>query len=829
MTDYFHYKSGNGTVFNVPYEASFVVENRRHVHYFAVCYLDVNSMIADGFLKKIPRNFTRYRSQMTSESYMRDGRKTFNKQAFMHPNGRIWTGAVHFHPGVGYMEGSRHTDMPHATLTKTTVGNVKMHDYTIFKDLENLMKMPNTPPRKTRPYFSRAYMSRDKNNACRFIFGFDYLSALRDNVKFGGLVDSMPDTFKSARIKLMKVTRKRAHEENYSSARGVIESEEIICYSADRRATGVLQRAYNRTDLDGDGRLDSYIGSIGEVNLKNADRVRNFMVFDNSMSTLDDGKYQYSAEILLEDPTEKILLNKLRQIRAIKKDMLVYYNLACRPGNFVHESNRFSPVFVSRYKKRENISSDSLGSVRGAVWNKSIYNFLNIFDTLTNRRTLQRYYKPVGHMVRPSTGTTQGIKQFIKLIEFTESYLCETLLGEFSEEFFENRKNLKKGHGSARRGLIRIEYTFKEQFNASIMKNLGYDYWGSKINSPPSGLGFLTKNSFTRRIEENRASSRITQYNSLKPAQVRYSAGRVDLSDRKKAGKNEQMINFILSQIKEGKFADSSPLYNAVKSKSGWSVSTQGRLLRPKESLSDRPANFEISNLSTRRHYKTFEDRTLNMQSSTTPSRQNMADKDKFHQEGLTTINKYDVSDKRYDSTEQEAIMDLEDSLLKEEDKNYLGNLQVNIQYFNGYGASGLSEDSWEPINESIISGIDSGGPALLVRLVGREGAVETDQLDSGKMGAYDEIILVTGNTDEGGETELQSQNYGSEYLGYDTDGDLMRSRDEQIINENQAEETMYEDENALDMTLADMSVEQQRRSAGTTNMQGGGGSGGGY
>ena len=277
LKDYYHYSSGNGVIYKIPYEASFEVGDYSHVYYFAVCYMDVEEMVSDRFLTKNPRNLGRYRGKVAAEPLFVKSKKVNNRAAFVDQNGSIWQGPVNFGPGpTGINEGEINN------LKRIRVGNSKIHDYILFDTLKKRIKFPEVS-RDTKSYFSKSYMSRDKNNACRFIFNFDYLTAIRDNSKFGGLARSMPRGFKSARIKSIKVFRQRIFKENYSATNGSLGLNELICYSADTSA-GTLRKSYNEVNLNKGKENDTYVGAISETRLKNADNLRSFMVFDNSMS-----------------------------------------------------------------------------------------------------------------------------------------------------------------------------------------------------------------------------------------------------------------------------------------------------------------------------------------------------------------------------------------------------------------------------------------------------------------------------------------------------------------------------------------------------------------
>jgi len=792
LSDYYHYASGNGTIYKIPYRASFTVEDYEHIYYFAVCYMDVEAMLSDQFLSKRPRNPLRYRGRLAAEPLMVDGKKVFNRAAMIHPDGFVWQGS----PGLGQAGGTE-------GLTKINVGNNKIHDYTLFQSLRRSIRFASANGRSTRPYFSKAHMSRDKNNACRFIFRFDYLSAIRDNIKFGGLAKSMPASYKSAHIKSVKIFRERTRQENYSSTKGTHGSKELICYSSDTRA-GVLQKIFNEADLNKDGQNDAYIGTISEINLKNSDRVRSFMVFDNSMSFVDDGKYQYSVEILMEDPTEKILLRKLRKIRRIKKDMLGYYRIASKPGKFLHESNRFSPSFVEAIKKQQGIPSileisdtQDASLIRSSVWNSSVRDFLYILRTLTNKR-FQDYYKRLSYMVRPSTGTARGIGEFIKLIELTEDYLSKALSGNEpgGESSSHNRTDLKKAHGSLNRGAIKLNYTFREVFNASIVKNLGYDYWGGSARSSRSGLTFLTKRSLKKRLGQNAGRS----LNSLVPAEIRYSVGKVNMLSGKNLDERAVMVNAVISGISReaGSRSHSLPPVGARRG-GGWDIG----VTPPADTIPD--GGGEDFDILLDAEFDIYEEGAdIAEVDEEIPVEEILSEGDKFLTEDSDAKNIYRPMGSKKTDVEKQSIRDLSASLLADSGVDYFNNLRVAVEYFKGDGTAGISDDKWALVDGAALSD-DGDDGALLVRLRGSTAGVETGQLDMGEVGAYDEVVVVmAGGSTRGGEgpDELQNVDYGGGQISYDEREEAAPDPDFKSIEQKTIypiEEAYLEDQNSLD------------------------------
>ena len=766
LGDYYHYSSGDGIIYKIPYEASFEFDQSDHVYYFAACYMDVDAMVTDGSLTRTPRKLGRYRGSVASEPLVIRGNRVNTRAVFLDQSGFIWQGPINF--GLGP---SADDEADLNSLQRVGVGNSKIHDYTLFESLKKSIEFPSTVLDK-KSYFSKAYMSRDKNNACRFIFNFDYLTAIKANTKYPGLTLSMPEGYKSARIKSIQVFRQRVAKEDYSATKGSVVPKELICDSSDL-ATGVLRKSYNEVDLDKDGVNETYIGSISEINLRDSGKLRSFMVFDNSMTSAESGNHQYTVEILLEDPTDKLLLKKLRSIRRIKSDMLSYYALASMPGKFIHESNRFSPSFVKAAREQQGIPSASefnnsqdASMVRASVWNKSIYDFLSILSTLTNKR-FHDYYKKLSHMIRPSTGTTYGIGEFIKLIEQAEDYLIKALGGnepgaEFSSH---NRSDLKKAHGSLTRGMITINHTFGEIFNSRIISNLGYDYWGGSAQSSRSGLTYVTKSSLRQRFQQ---SGRRT-YNSLTPSELRYSIGKIDLLSGKGLGDSAVTANAVLASIdtQAGSMSHSVPPVGASEGVE-WGV---GGMI-PSEPLLSEPIDFEVSSLDAQ--VDIYEEEEEMEADDQVPAEEVLSDGDKFLSKGDLDMS-FDASvGSRRGGTDEErrARREMASSLSIDADGDYLSrsDLGMGIEYFRGTGRGGALDDSWEIFNGGLLSS-DERREAILIRLSGTGVGLDTENLESAELGAFDEVVLLLPEdmpSETGEPDELQSVDYGGDEITYD-------------------------------------------------------------
>ena len=802
ITDYYNYRSGNGIIYKIPYEASFDVEDYDHLYYFAVCYLDVESMLEDGYLSKPPRKLQRYRGKIAAEPLTIRGRKVENRAAFVDQTGVIWQGPINFGPGP---TSAGTADINN--LRRVRVGNSKIHDYTLYDTLKTAIKLPEKDS-APRTYFSKSYISRDKNNACRFIFSFDYLSAIKDNNKFAGLTKSMPQGFRSARIKSIKVFRERVLEENYSPTKGSNSSKELICFSADS-ASGILEKQYNEIDSKKDNNKDSYVGSISEIRLRNGGRYRSFMVFDNSMSTTDDGKYRYSVEILMEDPTHKLLLKKLRKLRKIKKDMSQYYRRASGPGKFIHQSNRFSPSFVTAINEQQGIptatefnGSQDISAIKSAVWNRSVYEFLNILNTLTNKK-FRVYYKKLSYMVRPSTGTVKGIGEFIKLIQHAEDVLTRATgpSEPGKESSSQDRADLKKAHGSMTRGAMIIKYTFDEVFNSSIINNLGYDYWGGAAKSSRSGLTYLTKNSLRERFRQGGKRT----FSSLTPTEVRYSIGKVNLLTSKDLGDQAITANAAIAAI-DGQAGSRSHSLPPAGAREGIAYDVASNSSTAPDPFVE--ANSGLIDVPLDATIDIYEEEQDTMTSEQTNSEDIFSKSDKFHKEGLDLQDSHKGQDRPITDVEARAIRDLASQLSISGGKDYLRNLSVGIEYYRGSASGGVADDSWEAFNRSVLSD-DGSDEAFLVRLVGNNRGVQTGNLESALIGAFDEVVLVlpdSQNSEAQEPDDLQAAGYGSIEITYDEAEESSTDPDVVLIEQRDfydAEEVYLEDQFALDGAYA--------------------------
>ena len=313
--------------------------------------------------------------------------------------------------------------------------------------------------------------------------------------------------------------------------------------------------------------------------------------------------------------------------------------------------------------------------------------------------------------------------------------------------------------------MITINHTFGEIFNSRIISNLGYDYWGGSARSSRSGLTYVTKSSLRRRFQQ---SGKRT-YNSLTPSELRYSVGKIDLLSGKELGDSAVTANAVLASIdtQAGSMSHSVPPVG-VSEDTEWGV---GGMIPSEPSLSE-PIDFEVFSLDAQVDiYEEEEEMEVDDQ---VPAEEILSDGDAFLSKSDLDMS-FDTSvgsHGRETDEEKRARREMASSLSIDADGDYLSpsGLGMGIEYYRGTGRGGALDDSWEIFNGGLLSD-DEQQEAILIRLSGTGVGLDTENLESAQLGAFDEVVLLLpeGTPSETGEPdELQLLNYGGNEITYD-------------------------------------------------------------
>ena len=499
-----------------------------HITYFAVCEIDVEYYQGP----KKPH------SPVSVERVMDNFELVNNSYFFSTSDGQLWSGPVHFHEPVGYMEGAYHTDLPHRSLQKNTLINRKIQDTTVFDMARSKEVSIFNRTTNASSLFTNLYLTRKENGSVVFAFGFDHLGYMTNNSKYAGLFQkSSAETKRSLlstcpivdisivrdKVSIFKGSSRLGGTEDLGKVDKSSNLSDVIASSADKggslekitkfRLPGEL---YNKTvEVTGDELApDGYelLGSVEELDIQNLSSFRIFTGEDGSMSRITEGNYQYSAQIKIKDGAKEFVDNKILELQQAISLLKDYQAEASREVNYNSFTEKFRQSFIdAQYDARVypvlNLSgqADILqeienldGPLSVQPWLYSIVKYAEILSFATNLDTAEKS-KLVSQsysVLSPLTGKLQDIQMFITMME----ELNERLGGSNSESSFlhtRDKSSISQNHKSL---FLDINVSFKEIFDSNIIRDTGFDYLG--IVDESVGLTRVTKNQYKDRVNE---------------------------------------------------------------------------------------------------------------------------------------------------------------------------------------------------------------------------------------------------------------------------------------------------------------------------------------
>lgn len=492
---------------------------------------------------------------ITSENVIIEGSPQTNVHLFRDDKNQIWCGGVHQMENGNWMSGKVHTSAS-KPLTKTKLPNIKLKDHRVFNILSNARIQTQTTTDlisvrqrlrseqtkdgarnqfvKKVPTTSEIYLSRDKENNCRFFFSVDIEQILKQNSNYPAIIDSLRNTNKSdyyalirnAKIEELTITRKRILKDEILTDRvnrvtyPPEEQGSVVVTSIDTTGSRGLKEnlSFDRTAKGGVGnRKIKKTGSILEVRPFVSSRtasLRHFTGTDFEVSSDTSGLYEYSVKIVIKDPIETYIKSKVERINEIiGKDssglsLNQYYLDSTRSrDNYDNFLNRFDDSFMALFQKRyvtnsSNFLFNAISEFVGIVY--SITNQANV-----NKLTMVDAANYLINIASPNTGSPEGIQRVIQLMEGFNNVLKMAL--NTNRNYVKSRNtnsevtNTNTNIGAvSRQRRFTIEKVFNTKFDASTPKTVGFDYLYTKSNAKEpnrDGLAVLSRVSMDKRFE----------------------------------------------------------------------------------------------------------------------------------------------------------------------------------------------------------------------------------------------------------------------------------------------------------------------------------------
>jgi len=551
-------ESGRGSVADITYETSFQLADSQpqHLSYFAFCFFDIKELIQDynlslyGYNKKhgiISKN-------ITSEIVIRKGEVVSEAYVFYTPSGKIWTGSVHKNAGI-WMAGAKHSNRPHIILTRETVINSKIQD---FRDIdEPLEHSINLQPieaaikrlgQKTSAteikledkmaYLTEAFMSSDlvdSKRRCSFTFSFDYREFFKQNSEFGKLFESLKDAqvmqeiLQRSNILSLKIYRNRAEDSvSYnrlgSPVRGAIFKENS--YTGSQKAPVLVIKS---SDVRGILQSKkSAIGSIREVQLKNASNLRTFMVTDAEVGEQTGGLYQYTAELKIQDGSIDYLKSQFLEFTKSVKNFESYNNICSTSDYYDHKSKSFTDGLQRHYDITQRSRNSSVNPGK-YPWVEAPARFCFLLGLLSGTSAVktQTMCRKLYGLSNATSGTPAGVSAVLSLMSKVEDILANLLGDKKGVSVDVSEKSGKTS--SFEKFILTDRQVFSSLYNAETPHKYGINFLDLANRNDYSGPFTITVGDYMARLEQENGKYFVND--SPKMAPLGTGAGAVPVAE----------------------------------------------------------------------------------------------------------------------------------------------------------------------------------------------------------------------------------------------------------------------------------------------------------
>jgi hypothetical protein len=450
-----------GDIYTFGYRCQFIVKNYENYSVFAACVLDTAQFSLESNLDLNYRPISAFHGPIFGEKIFENGIIVSTTNLFFKSD-TIYTGPVHKR-GDRYMEGSKHSSVPHPALELKTIPNTKIKDYRI----EYKAKPPINKLNK-RPIFSKLYTSYDKAGSIKGSFHMNMKQFFIQNTEYGGLLLQLnEDLFNSmlgkVRLKSLAITRESVLPATGNTVRRTLSSVEIInthdytpyklrsrykYYNSQHGRSRVLfskSRSNSNTD-----KLQS---SIMELHESDSLSIRAFNFSDLSVSWKTGGHYRYKASVEIQDPTSDYIVEMLRELKSGITQFGLYKRKLERRINYDYLLNKTKEPFV---KKQMQLDS----------WVNAVNIYLKYYDLLfdADDTHMESLTNQIISLINPRTATVKSLQRFFSHYQSMANYMM-SYFGKSDKMFNEanTRGSVKTGNPDL--GKIRIDHVWEDIHN----------------------------------------------------------------------------------------------------------------------------------------------------------------------------------------------------------------------------------------------------------------------------------------------------------------------------------------------------------------------------
>jgi hypothetical protein len=356
-------------------------------------------------------------------------------------------------------------------------------------------------PTKKIAYFSDILLSRDRLGRAKFAFAVDYRKLIQDASNFENFYKNFSSSKKDvlsdlSSIRSVTLKRRRINTASTNNRLGNPQRGQVIF---DKEST--IPEVIFETGGD---KLNDFMmaknsaAGIQEVDVaaKNRSGIRFFTGFDESISELQDGIFQYGVEMVVEDRTREYLASLLTDLSNDRKALFEYYTEGTRVGVTNHDPH--TDTYIQELSEIQNSSGNyNLNSDKFTqsfiksrinkvnVWKQPVENYFKILSTITNTNSISK--KSLINMTHPEKASPKSVMAMIKAIDNLITRLSDAVgSNEMSKSRNDQEREAQSYTSSNSSKTIKIENWFiNDDFDTNPVKNIGYEYLSTSV--PDSG------------------------------------------------------------------------------------------------------------------------------------------------------------------------------------------------------------------------------------------------------------------------------------------------------------------------------------------------------
>lgn len=553
----FSYGKSEASLTNIPLDQEFIIETSNEtdqlsfLSYFITCYFDNQEYqkYISAFSKPTNEFFNSRFSEVTSfgnvtsEVVIANG--TTNKVSYAFHDERgdcFWIGPTHQMEDGTYMKGSTHGSpyVKSSALNLITTDNIKIKDHRVYDALQKLDFSALDPTNKktsdkqlidraridrnvslynSNPNFmSDLMISRDASNSARFLFSINIEDIIKQYSQFPKVLENVKSTnsqdhefiLRNFNISdfVLKRTQLRSegdlrttNDPRYNSFQDnnafvVVKSQD----NEDRR--GLLRTAKYGTGnedpfFDREDVKPKLYGSVEQVSLFSSNKgnmIRTYTGTDLDIASKTSGKYKYSLELEFEDSIERLLSNKLSNLRLLiygegrTLGLEQYYRDSISGNNkyYNDQIGQFRSSFVEYYNEKYTTNNNPKSGLLFSVSKAYIDIIFALKGSLGQLKLKQNdILSYILNISSPNSGSPEGILKLIQLSKNLETTLQKIInknstyrrfRGDVSDSTLASSAGVQKNKQSKK---IRIDHTFTQEYDASANSKIGFDYLNS--------------------------------------------------------------------------------------------------------------------------------------------------------------------------------------------------------------------------------------------------------------------------------------------------------------------------------------------------------------